>query len=102
MYLRTIGGKRHRYVIARPDRFGVDPVAVDGIGGRLRRHSRGERERGEKKSPSISKHHITRFSLGEWRMSGLTRHGIAESVSRDEILRRERVQGGKYSFSLFS
>ena len=33
-------------------------------------------------------------------MSKLTRDGAAERVSRDQILRRERGQTGKYSFSL--
>ena len=39
-------------------------------------------------------------SAWAWRMSGLTRDGTAESVSRDQILRRERGQG--FFFSLFS
>ena len=41
---------------------------------------------------------------GVWRVSGLTRVGAAEPVSRDQILRRERGQGKKKhkSFSLFS
>ena len=33
-----------------------------------------------------------RFSLGVWRVSGLTLDGTAEPVSRDQILRRERGQ----------
>ena len=40
-------------------------------------------------------------SAWAWRMSGLTRDGTAEPVSRDQILRRERGQG-KFIFSLFS
>ena len=40
-------------------------------------------------------------SAWAWRISGLTRDGMAEPVSRDQILRRERGQG-KFIFSLFS
>ena len=40
-------------------------------------------------------------SAWAWRISGLTRDGTAEPVSRDQILRRERGQE-KIIFSLFS
>ena len=37
-------------------------------------------------------------SAWAWRMSGLTRDGTAEPVSRDQILRRERGQGKIHFF----
>ena len=41
---------------------------------------------------TILYHILTRFSLS-LEISGLTRDGTAETVSRDQILRRERGQG---------
>ena len=48
-------------------------------------------------SNPVSKHQIQPECV--WRMSRLTRDGTAKSVSRNQILRREREQG---NFSLFS
>ena len=47
-----------------------------------------------------SKHTI--FSLSMENEQRLTQGGTAEPVSRDQTLRRERGQTGKYLFSLFS
>ena len=52
---RTLGGERHRYATAWPDKFGTDPMAVGGIYRRLHRHGRGKREEG--KEP-VTKHQI--------------------------------------------
>ena len=46
-------------------------------------------ESGRKES---KQYYINRFSR-VWRMDGLTLYGTAESVSLDQIPRRERVQG---------
>ena len=62
---------------------------VVGVGKVYGRH-RGHREQYHKKAPD---------SAGVWRMSRLTRDGTAKSVSRNQILRRERERG---TFSLFS
>ena len=50
----------------------------------------------EERSPRVS----TRLSLGRWRMSALAWDGTAETVSRDQILGRERGQGKQYFPSL--
>ena len=64
---------------------GTDPMSVDGINKWTPSWKAGE-------IPRVS----TRFSLS-MEMSGLTRGGTTEPVSRDHILRRERGLG-KYKF----
>ena len=54
-------------------------MAVDAIDGRLYLHSLYRGKRVEREEP-VSRH--------QWRMIGLTRDGTAESVSRDQIIRR--------------
>ena len=52
----TFDSERHRYAIARPDKLGTDPTAVDGINGR---------RRAESGVNLVSKHHI-QPECGEW------------------------------------
>ena len=59
-------------------------MAVDGCDG-IDGRRRGRREKGEE---PLSKNQV--FSLGVESECGLTRDGMAEPVSRGQILRRER------------
>ena len=87
----TLGGERHRYAIAWPNKLGTDPVAIDGIDGR-----RGGKR--EYQGVSTINSNSNRLSINQsdsawvWRTSGLTLDGTAEPVSRDQILRRELEQ----------
>ena len=73
---RTLGSERHRYAVAWPDKLGTDPIAY------ARYKCINRRRHGFSQSMEMSR---------------LTRDGIAEPVSRDQILRRERGQGNIYS-----
>ena len=65
-------------------------MAVDGIDGT-------SSQKAGRDEP-VSKHQID-DSAWVWRLSGLTRDGAAESVSRDQILRRYYERGqGKVNF----
>ena len=92
---RNLDGQRPRHaIIAWPDKLGTDPMAVggldlDAVGGIVRRK--------QERNPWVR----TRFSR-VWRMSELTRDGTAESVSRDQILRREQRQRNIRFFPLLS
>ena len=56
----------------------TDSMTVDGIDGCRRR----KREKGEE----LASKHRTRYSIWVWRISGMTRDGTVELVSRDQIL----------------
>ena len=78
------------YLTLRKFVYFQQPVAVGGIDGRRCR------EIWEEEEGTASKHHNVQSDSE--RISGLTRDRTAEPVSRDQILRREWVEGGIICF----
>ena len=81
--LRTagnLGSERHRYAIAWPDKLGTDPMVV----GSSTRYKLMDVDVESGRNPLSTE------------MSKMARDGVAQPVSRDQIIRREREQGNTH------